>query len=292
MVSGILFVDKSNGPTSHAVVASARRALNTRKVGHAGTLDPMATGLLTLGVGTSTRLLTFLVGLDKQYTATIRLGSATHTDDREGDVVFVADGEVLSALTDDAIDAEVSTLTGVIQQRPSSVSAIRIDGRRAHDMVRDGIDVVIPEREVTISRFDVVQRRRSDAWIELDVVVDCSSGTYIRALARDLGEALHVGGHLTELRRTRVGPFTVDEAVSQDEISVPHLHTAAEVAARLFPTVSLTEQQSIDVVHGKKLSIDLPDTPRLCALAPDGILIALLEVRNGVARVEIGFPRD
>ena len=292
MVSGILFVDKSTGPTSHTVVASARRALNTRKVGHAGTLDPMATGLLTLGVGSSTRLLTFLVGLDKQYTATIRLGSATHTDDREGDVTFTADTLILDTVTDSDIDDVVSTLTGAIQQRPSSVSAIKIEGRRAHEMVRDGVDVVIPEREVTVHRFEVGQRRRSRAWIDLDVVVDCSSGTYIRALARDLGAALNVGGHLTELRRTRVGPFSVDEAITDDAISESKLHSASDVVSRLFPIVRLTEQQAVDVVHGKKIVCDFPDSPRVGALAPDGVLIALLTVRNGVARVEIGFPRD
>lgn len=292
MVSGILFIDKTTGPTSHAVVASARRALNTRKVGHAGTLDPMATGLLTLGVGSSTRLLTYLVGLDKQYTATIRLGSSTHTDDREGDIVFIAESSDIQAITDSDIDSVIHSLTGAISQRPSSVSAIKIEGKRAHELVREGQDVVIPEREVTVSRFDVLNRTRSDGFIDLDVIVDCSSGTYIRALARDLGDALHVGGHLTALRRTRVGPFDVNEALDASSIVETTLHCPAEIAGRLFPLVTVDAQQAMDIVHGKKIVLDIPDSPLVAVCAPDGVLIALVAFRKGIGRVEIGFPRD
>ncbi len=292
MVSGILFVDKATGPTSHTVVSMTRRALNTRKVGHAGTLDPMATGLLTLGVGTATRLLTYLVGLDKQYTATIRLGSATHTDDREGETTFVADPSVLASVSDEAIDEVVRSLTGVISQRPSSVSAIKIDGKRAHELVRSGQDVVIPEREVVIERFEVVDRRRTHDTVDLDIVVDCSSGTYIRALARDLGAALNVGGHLTELRRTRVGPFAVEGAISVEDITEQALHSPAEIAGRLFPLVTVDAQIALDIVHGKKIALDVPDAPLVAVCAPDGVLIALVAVRKGTARVEIGFPRD
>lgn len=292
MVSGILFIDKSTGPTSHTVVATARRSLNTRKVGHAGTLDPMATGLLTLGVGTSTRLLTYLVGLDKQYTATVRLGSATHTDDREGDVVFVAEPSRLGDVTDAEIGDVIRTLTGTISQRPSSVSAIKIEGKRAHELVREGQDVVIPEREVTVSRFEVLNRTRSDDFIDLDVIVDCSSGTYIRALARDLGEALGVGGHLTALRRTRVGPFDVTDAIDVSNISESALHSPAEIAGRLFPLITVDAQHAVDIVHGKKIVLDVPDSPLVAVCAPDGVLIALVAFRKGVGRVEIGFPRD
>lgn len=292
MVSGILFVDKPTGPTSHTVVAQTRRALNTRKVGHAGTLDPMATGLLTLGVGTSTRLLTYLVGLGKQYTATIRLGVATHTDDAEGTVTFTADPTVLHDVTEHALHAQIAGLTGTISQRPSSVSAIKVDGKRAHERVREGEDVVLASRTVTVDRFDVRDIRRSTGAIDLDVVVDCSSGTYIRALARDLGEALGVGGHLIALRRTRVGPFSVNSAVVPDDISDAVLIPASVVAAELFPTFRADADMARDIVHGKKVRIDLPNTPLIAVTNSDDVLIALLSVSNGVGRVEIGFPHD
>lgn len=252
----------------------------------------MATGLLTLGVGSSTRLLTYLVGLDKQYTATIRLGSSTHTDDREGDIVFIAESSDIQGITDSDIDSVIHSLTGAISQRPSSVSAIKIEGKRAHELVREGQDVVIPEREVTVSRFDVLNRTRSDGFIDLDVIVDCSSGTYIRALARDLGDALHVGGHLTALRRTRVGPFDVNEALDASSIVETTLHSPAEIAGRLFPLVTVDAQQAMDIVHGKKIVLDIPDSPLVAVCAPDGVLIALVAFRKGIGRVEIGFPRD
>ncbi len=290
MVSGILFVDKPTGPTSHTVVAQARRALNTRKVGHAGTLDPMATGLLTLGVGASTRLLTYLVGLDKQYTATIRLGSATHTDDAEGEVTFRAEPGALSRITEDDIRAHVALLTGTISQRPSSVSAIKVQGKRAHERVREGEDVVLPSRTVTISRFDITGIRRTDTALEVDVVVDCSSGTYIRALARDIGDALEVGGHLSALRRTRVGPFSVAAAVAPDDIAEIALVPAAQVASALFPHVTVSNDVARDIVHGKKVFVDVPNAPLVATLDGDGVLIALLSVTNGIGRVEIGFP--
>ena len=202
-LSGLVVVDKPAGLTSHDVVARLRRILRTRKVGHAGTLDPMATGVLVCGVGRGTKLLGHLALDTKAYTATIRLGAATTTDDAEGEVVTTADP---SAVGDDAVADGIAALTGPILQVPSSVSAIKVDGRRAYARVRAGEAVVLPPRPVTVEAFTLLARRGAD----LDVAVECSSGTYVRALARDLGAALGVGGHLTALRRTRVGPFHLD----------------------------------------------------------------------------------
>jgi tRNA pseudouridine55 synthase len=304
VISGMLFVDKPAGLTSHDVVARARRALGTRKVGHAGTLDPAATGLLTLGVGPATRLLTYLVGLDKQYTTTIRLGYATTTDDAEGEALSEpASAAALAAATDGRIAAEVAALTGDIDQVPSAVSAIKVEGRRAYDRVRAGEEVALASRRVTVSRFDVLAIRRATGKLELDAVVDCSSGTYIRALARDLGTSLGIGGHLTALRRTRVGPFTVDDAAT---ITVDALITAgenasaasllaspADVAARLFAVLPVDADQVRDLSHGKRLSgLDLADASPVGAVDSAGRLVALLSVQAGEGRILTGFPQD
>ena len=206
---GLLIVDKPAGWTSHDVVARARRICGTRKVGHAGTLDPMATGVLVLGVNRATRLLTFLVGCDKTYTATIRLGEATVTDDAEGELTIATDA---STVTREAIEAAVLPLTGPIQQVPSSVSAIKVKGERAYHRVRQGEDVRLSARPVTVHRLDVLDVRHCGAVVDVDIEVEVSSGTYVRALARDLGAALGVGGHLTALRRTRVGRFDIVDA--------------------------------------------------------------------------------
>jgi tRNA pseudouridine55 synthase len=291
VVTGILLVDKPEGPTSHGVVSVTRKALGTRKVGHAGTLDPMATGLLVLGVGTATRLLTFLVGADKTYTATIRLGSSTVTDDAQGDVVSVAEADVLANISDEAIRDEVTKLTGTIQQRPSAVSAIKVDGQRAYDRVRAGDDVVLDARTVTVARFDVHEIRREPSAIDLDVTVDCSSGTYIRALARDLGAALGCGGHLTALRRTRVGPFEVSDACAPEEISESRLISPARIAGELFPTWSMSDSETTDIGHGKKVVVPMPDAP-LVAAVHEGRLVAIVSMSHGVARVVTGFPHD
>lgn len=300
--TGIVLVDKPEGITSHGVVSRLRRALGTRKVGHAGTLDPMATGLLVAGVGPSTRLLTYLVGLDKQYEATIRLGRATTTDDREGEPLG-EQGDA-SGIDDDAIAAVIATLSGVIQQRPSSVSAIKVDGQRSYARVRAGEEVELPAREVTVSEFDVLERRdpageggAPQGSVDLDVRVTCSSGTYIRALARDLGEALGVGGHLTALRRTRVGPFHVDAAVEldalgEDEHPGSRLLAASAVASRLFPSVALDWDQARDIGHGKRIQVDAEDAPLVAVVAPDASLLALVEVRRSQARVITGFPQE
>jgi len=296
--NGILLADKPKGLTSHDVVARTRRALGTKKVGHAGTLDPMATGLLILGAGASTRLLTHLVGLDKDYLATIRLGQATTTDDAQGELL---DGTGLAnapADLDAAIDAGVAALTGAILQRPSSVSAIKVDGRRAYDRVRAGEEVELAARPVTVTAFDVLERRTALApdgrsVLDLDVRVTCSSGTYIRALARDLGDALGVGGHLTALRRTRVGPFSVEDALAVPEFGEQYageLLAAAAVAGALFPVIELDAEQAADLADGKRLAVDHPDAACAAAVAPGGRLVGLVNIVNGRTRVITNFP--
>ena len=289
MVSGILVVDKPQGPSSHSVVSLARRALGTRKIGHAGTLDPMATGVLVLGVNSATRLLTYLVGADKTYEATIRLGSATVTDDAEGDTISVAAPEEVAAVTEDALQREIAVLTGDIEQRPSAVSAIKVAGQRAYDRVRAGEDVVLDARRVRVDRFDVRAIRRHTDFLDVDVVVDCTSGTYIRALARDLGTALGVGGHLTALRRTRVGLFTLDNAVAPDAIRDSDVVGAADAASMLFPAWDLTEDEERDVRFGKRVKTTVADAP-LVAAVRDGVLVAIVRITDGVAHVETGFP--
>ncbi len=290
MVSGILVVDKPQGPSSHSVVSLARRALGTRKIGHAGTLDPMATGVLVLGVNSATRLLTYIVGADKTYEATIRLGSATVTDDAEGETISVAAPADVSAVTEDALLREIAVLTGDIEQRPSAVSAIKVAGQRAYDRVRAGEDVVLDARRVRVDRFDVRAIRRHTDFLDVDVIVDCTSGTYIRALARDLGTALAVGGHLTALRRTRVGLFTLDEAVSSDAITESAVVAASDAASRLFPVWELTEDEERDVRFGKRLRTAVADAP-LVAAVRDGVLVAIVRITAGVAHVETGFPQ-
>ncbi|MDO7881602.1 tRNA pseudouridine(55) synthase TruB [Salinibacterium soli] len=290
--SGILLVDKPGGITSHDVVSRARRALGTRKVGHAGTLDPMATGLLILGVGASTRLLTWIVGADKTYEATIRLGAASSTDDAEGQLGPEASATALGEATDERISAGVAALTGELLQRPSSVSAIKVDGKRAYARVREGEDVVLEPRSVTVSRFEVLGIERGSRATDVRAVVECSSGTYIRALARDLGEALGVGGHLTALRRTRIGPFEVAGAVRLEDDLPAALMDAAAAASRLFPVVVLDADQTRDLAHGKRVRIDAADGAPVGALSPDGRLLGLVDLSGGVARVLVNFPPE
>ena len=261
---GLLLVDKEPDWTSHDVVAKARGLVGTRKVGHAGTLDPMATGLLILGIESATKLLTFLVGEDKTYIATIRLGASTVTDDREGDVLESADPEALAAVTSVEIEAALASLRGEIMQVPSSVSAIKVDGERAYAKVRGGDEVKLAARPVTISRFEVLgePRRVDNFFVDIDVIVDCSSGTYIRALARDLGAALQVGGHLTALRRTRIGRYTVQQANQLSQLAaakaanqaLPILPSAV-AAAQQFPVRELSDQDVTDLRHGKRLAL-------------------------------------
>ena len=294
--SGILLIDKAEDWTSHDVVARARRVMNTRKVGHAGTLDPMATGLLVLGVGASTRLLTYLVGLPKVYAATIRLGAETVTDDREGEVTLAADPELILALPTERIERGIAQLTGSIMQAPSAVSAIKVDGKRSYDRVRQGEQVELTERPVDITEFSMHEVRRATApgsgipFIELDVVVACSSGTYIRALARDLGRDLGVGGHLAQLRRLSVGPFTVSDAQDIELVSPTDLLAPAAAARQVLPVLQLTEEQTRDVRHGKRIAVALADSDTVAALDPDGELVGVLTIRNGVTKVLVNFP--
>jgi tRNA pseudouridine55 synthase len=297
--SGILLVDKPQGMTSHDVVARVRRLAGTRKVGHAGTLDPMATGLLLIGVNHATRLLHFLVGLDKEYTATIRLGWGTTTDDAEGEALPAAPVEAVAAVGDDAIRSAVLELTGDLEQVPSSVSAIKVEGKRAYQRVRGGEDVQLAARPVRVSAFDVLATRRAATAIDLDVRVTVSSGTYVRALARDLGAALGVGGHLTALRRTRVGGFAVADASALDDLDVPAaLLGPAQAARRAMPVHELTDAEAIDLGHGKRVAAptgtvaaELASGSPIAAVAGDR-LIAIVERRGEQLRVVTGFPQD
>ena len=302
--TGVLLVDKPGGITSHDVVARVRRALHERRVGHAGTLDPMATGLLVVGVGPATKLLHYFVGLDKEYTATIRLGASTTTDDAEGETVARADATAVAAIDDAGILAGIAALTGEISQRPSSVSAIKVDGRRAYDLVRSGEAVELPSRAVTIAAFDVLGIRRSTGpdgapVIDVDVRVECSSGTYIRALARDLGDDLGVGGFLTVLRRERVGPFSVRDATVVesrekdapfDEAVAARLLTPAEAAAMRYPTVPLGPAEARDLSDGKRIPVPSGDGGPFAAVTTDGRLVGIIEVTGGRARVLMNLP--
>ncbi len=283
MPAGLVLIDKPQGFTSHDVVAKLRKKLGTKKIGHAGTLDPMATGLLVLGVDAGTKLLTFLVGADKSYEARIRLGQSTGTDDAEGEVLSSTSALHLNRAV---IEAEIAKLTGRISQIPSAVSAIKVDGKRAYDLVREGKQVELKSREVDISRFEPTSEISIvDEFLEFDVVVDCSSGTYIRALARDLGTALGVGGHLRALRRTRVGSYSVDEATAIDAEPVVLDLTAA--AGKVFPLLELTQSQAVDLVHGKRLT--LQNQGNLCATF-GGKLIGILEPAGASYKSLVVFP--
>lgn len=294
MVSpGILLVDKPAGLTSHDVVARTRRAFGTRKVGHAGTLDPMATGLLVLGIEGATRLLTYVVGADKTYHATIRLGQTTGTDDADGEITAQAKSDAWTAVTTDSIRAGIAALTGEISQVPSAVSAIKVDGRRAYDRVRAGEDVVLAARDVVVSRFDVLAERAGDGILDLDVIVDCSSGTYIRALARDLGAGLGVGGHLTALRRTRVGPFDVTHAVGMDALEGAQTLTPGDAAARILQPLAVSSDEARDLLHGKRLIAQASrlDGPLAAAIDPEGVLVGIVEKRGADLKSAMNMPQ-
>lgn len=271
-----MIVDKPAGLTSHDVVSRMRRLAHTRRVGHAGTLDPMATGVLVLGVDKATRLLHHLVLTDKTYTATIRLGQATVTDDAEGDVVSTASAQ---GVDDAAVRAAMLPLTGEVLQVPSSVSAIKVDGQRAYKRVREGEDVELAARPVTVARFDAVDfARPSDDLLDIQVEVECSSGTYVRALARDLGRALGVGGHLTALRRTRVGPFTIEQAQSLEDLAAvddPVTLPLADAVRAAMPVRQIDQDEVRALSYGKSLDArGIAGTHG--AVAPDGTVVALL----------------
>ena len=272
-MDGFLLVDKAGGMTSHDVVAMARKKLDTKKVGHAGTLDPMATGVLVLGVGIATRLLTYITDGKKSYQGKISLGSATHTDDKEGDVIFTAPENKLQLITDSQIKEQLAGFVGNIKQRPSSVSAIKIDGKSAHARVRAGENVDIPERDITIDEIEVKQISHLASSIEIDISVTCSAGTYIRAIARDLGEKLEVGGHLTQLRRTLVSPFTLEQC---KDIADAQLISIAEVIEKLFPIRRLDFSESREILFGRTIDQN-QQTGVVAALDAQGEFLALLE---------------
>ncbi len=277
--SGIVVIDKPPGLTSHDVVARVRRLAGTRRVGHAGTLDPMATGVLVLGVGTATRLLTYLVGVDKTYTAVIRLGQATSTDDAEGELVTAAGA---AGLETSRVQAAVRQLTGEIEQVPSSVSAIKVAGKRAYARVRAGEEVSLAPRTVRVHRFEVLSQTPVTVGDlecrDVAVEVDVSSGTYVRALARDLGAALGVGGHLTELRRTKVGPFGLDRALSLEQASEGlSLLSPAEAAAGVLPVRSVDAREATELGFGRRLAPAGRQPGLTAAVDGTGVLVAIIE---------------
>jgi tRNA pseudouridine55 synthase len=280
---GLVIVDKPADWTSHDVVGKVRKLAGTRRVGHAGTLDPMATGVLVLGVGRATRLLGHLALATKVYEGTIRLGASTLTDDARGEIIAESDP---SGVTDEALRAAMAELTGKIQQVPSAVSAIKKDGVRSYARVRAGERVELDARPVTVHRFEALEVRRHGQSVDVDVVVECSSGTYVRALARDLGAALGVGGHLTALRRIRVGPYRLADARTLEQLAgemtvVP----LADAAAAAFPRLDVDEQTAERVVHG----VPLPPTGYgpgrpVAVFGPDGQLLSLVEDRGARAK--------
>jgi tRNA pseudouridine55 synthase len=282
MQHGFLVVDKEPGMTSHDVVSVARRALGTRKVGHAGTLDPMATGILVLGFNNGTRLLQYITDGDKDYSATIVLGAATLTDDAEGEVISTADA---SGITDQQINDELVKMKGVISQRPSSVSAVKIDGERAYDRVRSGEEVVLPSREITISSLEIIQIHRLDERIEIDIKVTCSAGTFIRAIARDCGDGLGVGGHLNSLRRTRIAGFGLDRAVTLEQLKSKSFESLdiADVARATFAVREIGLDEKIELSFGRALEAN-PDTKIYAGIDGSNQLIALLQNVDGKAK--------
>ena len=285
---GLVIVDKPSGWTSHDVVGRMRRLARTRRVGHAGTLDPMATGVLVIGVEKTTRLLGHLALTRKTYDATIRLGQSTVTDDAEGEVTATADA---SNVSDEQLAGAIRPLTGDILQRPSSVSAIKVDGVRSYKRVRDGEEFELAVRPVTVHRFEVTGIRREGGFVDVDATVECSSGTYIRALARDLGAALGVGGHLTMLRRTAVGPYGLDQAHSLEELTeafeaerplpILPLDDAARAA---FPARVITAEEAALVANGGFLAASGTGDEPVAVFGPDGRFLALYEDAGGKAK--------
>ncbi len=279
---GLLIVDKPTAWTSHDVVAKIRKLAGTRRVGHAGTLDPMATGVLVIGVGKATRLLGYLTLAEKEYAATIRLGQTTDTDDADGAVI---DSVPVRSLGEAELHRAVTALTGEISQIPPGVSAIKVDGQRSYRLARAGQSPQLAARTVTVREFAVDAVRPAGDVLDLDVRVTCSSGTYIRALARDLGAALGVGGHLTALRRSRVGPYRVSEARTLDELAAGFaVIPLAEAAAAAFPRRDLTPAQAGALAHGARLEATGTGEQPVAAFAPDGTLVALLTDADGRAR--------
>jgi len=277
-VDGIVLVDKPNGPTSHDVVRKMRRIFNTRKVGHAGTLDPMATGMLVIGVGRATRLLGYLTQSEKEYVGTIRLGIATTTDDAEGEAISQA---TTREITQAQIYEELREFRGHIQQRPSSVSAIQVDGKRAYARVRAGEEVELAPREVTIHDCEVLSITDIPDLdvIDIEVRVVCGVGTYIRAIARDLGAALEVGGHLTALRRTRSGAFTLMKSLEELE-EHPQVIDITSAIRQVFECVEIDEEQTVKALHGVRIPAPTSASGTVGVLGADGNAVSLCEVKN------------
>jgi tRNA pseudouridine55 synthase len=295
--SGLVIVDKPAGMTSHDVVARIRRLAGTRRVGHAGTLDPMATGVLVVGVEKATRLLGYLALTEKEYDATIRLGQSSSTDDAEGEITAaaLAAGVSAAALAEDQLTQAVSALTGEIQQVPPAVSAIKVAGQRAYRLTRAGAAPELKPRPVTVHEFALTALRRmnGDGLLDLDATIRCSSGTYIRALARDLGTALGTGGHLTRLRRTRVGGYDLEQARTLDQLA-EHFEVLplAQAASAAFPGRDLTADEARRLANGGRLaSAGGVTDPRatIAAYAPDGTLVALVTEESGQARPLVVF---
>ena len=282
---GFVVVDKAGAMTSHDVVAVGRRVLGTRKVGHAGTLDPMATGILILGFGHGTRLLQYITDGDKSYRATIALGASTITDDVEGAITSKATQSQLTETSDEQIRTALASMRGVISQRPSSVSAVKVDGKRAHERVRAGEVFELASREVTISQLDVLEIRRGKDAIEVDIEVTCSAGTFIRAIARDLGATLKIGGHLTFLRRTRVASFGEDVANPFEKFKSGDFKTLVlvDVAKSIFKVRVVTSDEAAELSFGRKISASA-STGIYAAISATHELIALLENRDDGAK--------
>jgi tRNA pseudouridine55 synthase len=297
--SGLVIVDKPGGMTSHDVVARVRRLAGTRKVGHAGTLDPMATGVLVVGVEKATRLLGYLTLTEKEYAATIRLGQSTSTDDAEGEITGTgsAAGVSAAALTEPELQQAVAALTGEIRQVPPAVSAIKVDGQRAYRLARAGAAPELKARPVTVYEFTVTAMRRVKGdgevagLLDVDAIVRCSSGTYIRALARDLGAALGTGGHLTRLRRTRVGGYGLEGARTLEQLADRfEVLPLAQAAAAAFPGRNLSADEARRLANGGRLAASSQATGGpTAAYAPDGTLIALVTEESGQARPLVVF---
>lgn len=291
MKSGFIVVDKDSGFTSHDVVAIARKSLSERRVGHAGTLDPFATGVLVLGVGNGTRLLQYITDGKKSYEGIIRLGSATTTDDLTGETVS-SNLVGLSEIADDAIVSALELQIGEIYQRPSNYSAIKIDGKRAYELARAGVDIELKERRVSIYSLKVLQITRHESGIDIEISVDCSAGTYIRSIARDLGERLAVGGHLIALRRTAVMPFTLAEAMSIDQLrATPQLLSIDGAIQRIFPRRTLTIEEVASVSHGRSIELAAERERKSAAFTPEGTFIALLAEKGGRAQPVLVISR-
>jgi len=296
MTSGLALIDKPQGWTSHDVVARLRKIAGTRRVGHAGTLDPMATGLLLIGINSATKLLTFLVGENKTYFATIRLGASTITDDKESDVLEYGDENLIQTLTEQSVDAALEGFRGSIMQIPSSVSAIKVDGERAYAKVRSGDEVKLKARPVEITTFELIDNPRrvveaGKSYFDVDVKVDCSSGTYIRALARDLGDALGVGGHLTALRRTQIGKYTIEQAQQLENLTPESLEVLdiSDAAKQQFQVRHLSDQDVIDLRHGKRLKANGEGAEPFAGVDSNGNLIAMLTVSGSDVKSLVVF---